>query len=465
MKNRLTNKISALCVSAVVGLFTSSTALADAFEGLSMMRMGAWEVDFSGNVNAFFVDGECDPDVDGQTVKHGLACGSDGVDRDYGNIRDGLLPSWFNFSASTVTPGGIKTAVHLSFQPGSNTDSGVSGGALDGPLGLNSANFRQVFLTFGTDAWGTVKLGRDLGLFGGDAILNDMTLLGVGSGAQGRGHTTLGRIGVGYPYADWKTQLAYTSPNFNGFTVTAALMDPWGTSTFIDGNTHVNGADTYRYSALATDAGGQEQDNFGFEAKVNYAFDAGGFSGNVWASYITQEVDYENNLSYCTRARAMDGSCPSLATEYSGDDSADADGFDVGGKLVIGDFDLVAYYYDGEGIGTTGFLMDGLDATGDERDSDGWYVQGRYRLPTRTVIGLSFGESNLDETDYDESVLASTNGSYNLLETNESWIIGAYHPIGEALNLVVEYTNTESEAHNGNEAEEDALAIGAIMFF
>ena len=44
-------------------------------------------------------------------------------------------------------------------------------------------------------------------------------------------------------------------------------------------------------------------------------------------------------------------------------------------------------------------------------------------------------------------------------------VIGLYHPIGEALNLVVEYTETEAKAHNGNDSDEEVLAIGAIMFF
>ena len=44
-----------------------------------------------------------------------------------------------------------------------------------------SKRHRQAFLTFGDKSWGSVKVGKDLGIFGSTAILNDMTLLGVGS--------------------------------------------------------------------------------------------------------------------------------------------------------------------------------------------------------------------------------------------------------------------------------------------
>ncbi len=47
-----------------------------------------------------------------------------------------------------------------------------------------------------------------------------MTLLGVGVGGPAGGSSTLGRIGSGYIYADWKGQIQYSSPNWNGFQVT-----------------------------------------------------------------------------------------------------------------------------------------------------------------------------------------------------------------------------------------------------
>ena len=440
-----------IAAAVVLGSMLTATPVFAAFEGLSMMRMGAWEVDFSGNINAFVTQVDCDPDGGiNDKVAAGLACGSDGEDTDHHNVQTGLLPSWFNMSAATVTDGGIRTGVHISFQPG--VDTNVSRGGNDGALGLNSSNFRQVFLTFGNESMGTVKIGRDLGVFGSDAILNDMTLLGVGTVsdlASKGGNTTLGRIGVGYIYADWKSQLQYMSPNFGGFTFTAALVDTWGADSlagvYDDSNTPDDETDDTLYSATAT----QHGDNFGFEAKANYAFDNGaGTSGSLWASYIRQEVDFRDRGRGNTVV----------------DNSGTADGFDVGFKLAYHHFDLVGYYYDGEGIGTTGFLLDGFDATGNERDSDGWYVQGRYRMPTGTLLGLSYGESNLDDTTDDKAKLGKDD-DYSLLESNESVVVGLYHPIGEALNLVLEYTETEAEAHNGNGSDEEVLAIGAIMFF
>ena len=37
--------------------------------------------------------------------------------------------------------------------------------------------------------------------------------------------TTLGRIGTGYIYADWNGQIAYTTPNMNGLSLTVVLCN------------------------------------------------------------------------------------------------------------------------------------------------------------------------------------------------------------------------------------------------
>jgi predicted porin len=284
-----------------------------------------------------------------------------------------------------------------------------------------------VFVQFGSD-WGKIKLGRDLGLFGSDAILSDMTLLGVGTVSDltsGGGNTSLGRIGVGYMYADWKGQIQYSSPSWNGFSFNLALVDPWG---------------LVNLSGLSLNAGAfaQQGDTYGIEGKVAYEWegpDEEDLSGKVWASFINQSLD-----------SATFG-------------SEDATGFDLGAKVALAGFEVVAYYYSGEGIGTTDFLFDAVDLAGNTRDSDGGYLQVTYALPTAgTKIGVSYGESNLDRGPADSVASA-------LVETNESIVFGVYHPLTESLNLVFEYTNTEATAHNGSDAEESSIAVGAIIFY
>lgn len=414
------------------GLVASASALglmltSQGAGAFGMMEVGEWKVEFSGNVNGFISDVKCDSGTG--PVLSGLACGSlSGGDYDDNNIRTGLLPSWLGFHAER-TEKNTKYGVTIGFQPGIDSNTGIAGGPIDGALGLNSANFRQVFLEWSGTNWGGIKIGRDLGLFGSDAILSDMTLLGVGTVSdltRSGGNTSLGRIGVGYLYADWKGQVQYSSPKWGGFTFNVALVDPWGL---------VNLAGT------SLDAGtfDQEGSTYGFEGKAAYAWE-GDFNGKVWTSFISQQIKGASTSAFSDE---------------------DAIGYDIGAKVGFGGFELVGYYYTGEGIGSAGFLVDAVDSAGNARDSDGMYVQATFKLPgAGTKIGLSYGESNLDLGAGDVGP-----GDTALFETNESIVFGIYHPLTSALNLVAEYTQTKSTAHNGAEAEETAIAIGAILFY
>jgi predicted porin len=138
--------------------------------------------------------------------------------------------------------------------------------------------------------------------------------------------------------------------------------------------------------------------------------------------------------------------------------SKTATGFDVGAKVSFSGLEAVGYYYNGKGIGTTDFLFDAVDLAGNTRKSDGEYVQVTYKFPgPGTKVGASWGQSNLD--------LATGEAASSLVKKNESFVIGIYHPLTSALNLVLEYTDTESTSHIGDKAKEQALAIGAILFF
>ena len=103
-------------------------------------------------------------------------------------------------------------------------------GAPTTALGTAGLDVRQVYLTFGNKDMGTFLVGRQIGLFGEDVILNDMTLLGVGgpggAATTAPGNTTLGGIGLGYIYTDWLAQIDYTTPDFAGFTLTGGIFEP-----------------------------------------------------------------------------------------------------------------------------------------------------------------------------------------------------------------------------------------------
>jgi len=394
----MNKKISAAVASAALVLGAQS-----ANAGI-VIPAGDWTLDVNGNVNVYATFYDYD-DVVASTVTGGLAGTADASGEDRGqSINTGLLPAWLGFTGTT-RQNDVDVSFTISMQP-NVSDNAQASGDTSGPL------WRQAFLTFGDKSWGTVKMGKDLGIFAGQAILNDMTLLGVGSssgriasGTSGAG-TSLGGIGTGYIYPAWKGQVTYSSPNFNGFTAMVGLTNPNnGVSTTLN------------------------QDRFGLEAQLQYEFAA----GKVWMS----------GASY----KAKTGT----AVEY------DAEAIDFGAAVNFGNIGLVAYYYNGDGAGTTVFHGSGATSSGATRDSDGGYVQATYVIPSGTKLGVSYGVSKLDEA------TGETNNS--LLDENKRWTVGAYHPLTKHLNLVAEYNHNQAESHDGTENETNALSLGAILFF
>jgi len=316
---------------AVAGAVLAMSATA-ANAGI-IIPAGEWTLDINGNVNAYmnFTKGKDNNVVTGGLAATEQATGSSTVK----GINTGLLPAWIGFTGKT-RQNDLDVEFTISLQPGvSANDISGDGAFVDGTTASNGSKMlnRQTYVSFGDKSWGSFKLGKDIGIFAQDAILNDMTLLGVGSGAGLSGsaaNTTNGGIGTGYLYAAWKGQVAYTTPNMNGFQATVGLTNP-------------------NMGGLTT-----SQDRFGFEGKASYSFAANDMTGKIWVSGLsnkvnTNAVDAVAQAFGCTVAigascttstevRAAVAAVP--AYEYT------ASVFDIGANLNVAGFGLTGYYYD-----------------------------------------------------------------------------------------------------------------------
>ncbi len=384
------------------------------------MKAGAWDLSFSGNVNGFATWNSCDSSA--SVVAGGLACNNGVGGGKEQAIESGLLPSALVFGAKS-RQSGWDIGWTIGFYPGITSSATGKHG-----IGASTIDARQNFLTFGDKTFGTVKVGRDIGLFGSDAILSDMTLLGVGSGggAFPAGNTTLGRIGVGYIYTDWIPQISYTSPKSGGFQYSAGLFQ---------------GMDLFNFSGVVTTATATAHEQPGLQAKGSYEW-TGRVAGKAWASALSQKV----------KSRGVPDTAPAGS-------SVSSQAFDLGAKVNVADFEGVLYGYSGDGVGTTAIGFDAAAVVGgnlEKRKSKGGYLQGTYKFG-KFKPGLSYGESSLD--------LASNEANANLVKKNKSLVAGLYYSLTQSLNLVGEYISTKAENQAGGENKDSVIALGAILFF
>jgi predicted porin len=393
------------------------------------IRVGQIDLNFSGILNGYYT--YSDAGNGRNTVAGGL---TDNSGFDSSAVRNGLLPGAFIFKAST-TQEGIDVSAVFGVYPGINsstTQSPFNANSGGSPVGLGTAgvDFRQSYMTFGTKQLGTIKIGRDIGIFGSDAILSDATLLSVGAsgGNAAPGNTSLGRIGIGYIYADFMPQITYISPTFAGFTATVGAFQPLDAVAFAGAG----------FSSTAT-----AHDTPLFEGKLTYDFAPNKMvKGTLWAGFMVQP---QQNI---IPAVGPLPTSPSNKTAAAGE---------VGGKIDVGPFGAVGYFYRGSGVGTTGKFFDGIGLNGQLRDSEGLYAQASYKiLPKLKVVG-SYGQSSLYLADNEYNPL--------LVRRNEAEIGAVYYNLTDWVTLVGEYAHEESHNHEDDVVRANAFTAGAILFY
>lgn len=419
MKKRVRLKLTlfsglAICImltAALSGLSTNAVA--------ASWDAGDWKISMGGNINAFYVHTMCD-DGDlgaGGNTLSGLACAGcvdkDGNPTDTGSVQNGLLPASLNFSASTNQDGwDISANVNVYYgleSRGTNRDE--VGGA--DALQFSTVDARQVYMTFGKKELGTFKLGRDFGLFAYDAIINDMSLLGVGAAfvSSNPAHTTLGGLGFGYVYTDRLAQMDYTTPNWSGFQGTLGIFQGF------DGN------------------GAVSADTPGLHGKVSYSWD-GAVKGTVSATYLTQGV-----------ITTGDGDPGDIIKDE------DIQGFDVFVKVSLMDLGLVGYYFDAQGMSSLaigGLVFPGFDLdTGDPEEVNGYMLQATYTIG-KVRLGINWASNEQEKVTEVE---------------NEKMTLGVYYNLTPALTLLVEYSDQESELTGVGTDETQNYTLGAILFF
>jgi predicted porin len=389
------------------------------------VKAGAWDLSFTGNVNAFATYQMCgvNPEIGGVP----LACSKNRDAPNEFSIESGLLPSALVIGAKTRAYD-VDTGATVGFYPGLHVSDTRTGAGSNNNFSLD---VRQLFITVGDKSWGTVKLGKDLGLFGGDVILSDMLLLGVGAGAHGtlNHNVTLGHIGSGYIYADWIPQVAYSTPSFGGLQLTVAVVEGFGAN-------NDNGV-----TGFLAASPNLRNDTPGVQGRVSYDF-AGPAPGRAWIGGMYQRAKLD--------APPTNPSLDSVAGE-------------AGLKVNVSGLGALAYGYVGDGVGTT---LLGLDATPgtvtgssvEKRRSYGFLGQLTYSIPnTKLRPGVSYGKSFLD--------LASGEVNPGFLRSNELATAALFYAVTDSVTVTAEFDHVRSHSQAGDLAKSNSAALGGIIFF
>ena len=409
---------------------------------------GSWTFSLNGNVNVDYIWSSCQDAASAVSVGGGLTCVGSASGSNVSNIGNGLLPAAFVFGVAT-TQAGIDIAGYLGLYPGIATNDGGSPnlqaggdgntGSTNTALGTTGLDVRQVYMTFGNKSMGTFTLGRQIGLFGADAILNDMTLPGVGApgsaASAAPSNTTLGGIGFGYIYTDWLAQIDYSTPEFSGFKFTLGVFDPLNSLT--ETSTGVCAVGVPGCGIFV-----EPKKSPGFHAKGSFTMPFSDTSKlYLSVAFLTQQ-QYWN-----------DTSVGGLGTyNYTGN------AVDIFAKLDLSNLEVFGYYYHGTGVGTTALFLLGA-YNGQTRDSDGYLAQATYKFGALKV-GVQYGESKLDYANSADQV-----ANPDLVSSNKKGTVGLYYSLTDNLTLLAEGSDVKSKNHAGGENSATTVNVGAFLKF
>jgi hypothetical protein len=402
-------KVALLCMGLAIGAVNAAEAQ------LTMQMSNGWSFTFAGNVNTFLVYDDVSAggilSTPGGLVPPADPLGGKGAT----GIRTGLLPAFAVFDAKGKE-GETDLGVHFGFAPQVQCGYGTASNSVNGQghdcFGAQ-IDMRQVFLTVG-GSWGQILAGRELGLFGRQNILTDQTLFGIGAtgGPTGNG-TTLGRIGFGYIYPQFKAQMTYSSPAGRPTVISIGLFQPATNPPF-------ETVQTPRVEAEGVWTSGNNKVWVGGLAQNNKTVDLGAGANSAFAWGGTGGVRFGSPM-----------------------------------------FSVTASGYYGKGIGTTLMFLNGAAGAGtgsdDLRKSYGGIGQITITpASSKVTLAGSWGISILKNAD--------TEAAFK----TKNWLAsgGLYYQATKSLKVVGEFNYAVTDDDSGApKNKEIAPAFGLMLFF
>lgn len=377
-----------------------------------------WQLSTDGIVDVFATYRSTSPAPKSSVGLNLLGGDPKAYDQRFG-VGIGLLPSVVAFNVKAPTTNGVDSTVRVGIYP---TIQNHTNDRLETTPDID---FREFFYT-ARGSYGELLAGRALNLFQGKNILTDMTLLTAGVVPSGRRGTTLGHIGTGYLYANFGPQIRYTTPDLSGTKIAIAIGEPYNIS---DQTGKTNSPRV--------------------EAEISFAKTFGGTSIQAWVSGLYQSATRKET------AAARPGK----------------DNQSVGGAYGISagfsGINLLLSGYGGKGLGMISAQdgsiagdMTSVDASGKERTHWGFLTQATYKVTPSVMLGVNYGQSRQENSDYDKTVT-----TISQIKNQEAGTGTITYNLNKFTQFIVECTYAQNTWHNNAKQHSTQFALGTMFYW
>ncbi len=343
--------------------------------------------------------------TDGWIILNASSTRGDADANDAFRITSGDSPNLVGFNFAVPETNGIRMSSRLGLRI--NPHSGEGNFKNRGNVGdsaSKSIDPREIYAKFEGD-FGQVLIGKHYSIFNGRPVLWDASVLAGGffgyDNANSGFALAAGSLHSGYLYANFNSGLVYRTPQDKALKAAVGLYDPSQM-----GNVFIAGAPTASKTTTP-------------RVEAELAYD-GRFEGGAYTLYVDGVYQSAENC------RLPGGAV------CAGGDRVTGKGASTGVQLALGPVALSATAFTGRGLGSAlMFDFDALDAQGRERKSRGYWVQVTGKVTPSTMLRLSYGRTEVDDT-------AATPG-----HTAEGTLAGVYHTVNPFMTLYGELGRSE----------------------
>jgi hypothetical protein len=343
--------------------------------------------------------------TDGWIILQGHRQNGDSPETTGFRMTSGTTPSLFAFTVTAPPSDGVTYSSRVGLYINSQSGEGNFRNAGNvGNTGAKSLDPREIWGKAAA-SWGELVFGKSYGIYQGEPVLADASVLAGGLTGYDNVNTTnalAATFNAGYLYTNFNAGVRYNSPKSNPLSFSVGLYDP------------------SQIRNVFTGSGASQTKSPRIEGGVYYdqKFDAG-------------KLKLYGDFTYQNAQNCLTGSGAACAS-----DKVTTHGVSAGATLDAGPLNFHLSGFAATGLGSVLMQdLDALDADGRERKSRGLFTQLVYRPLDALSLRYSFGRTKIDDT-------AATLG-----HVAKSHIVGAYYALNQHATVYTELANSKF-SHN-----------------
>lgn len=338
--------------------------------------------------------------TDGWIILQAHRQNGDSIDTTGFRMTSGTTPSLFAFSVTAPPADGVtySSRVGLYINPQSGEGNFRNAGNV-GNTGAKSLDPREIWGKAAA-AWGELVFGKAYGIYQGEPVLADASVLAGGLTGYDNVNTTnalAATFNAGYLYTNFNAGLRYNSPKSQPLSFSVGLYDPSQIRNVFNG-------------AVANQTKSPR-----LEGALYYDRQFDGAKLKLYGDFTYQSAQH------CLTGAGL--ACQS--------DRVRTSGLSAGTTLDAGPLNLHLSGFAAKGLGSVLMQdLDALDADGRERHSKGAFGQLVYHPSAPLSLRYSYGRTRVDDTGASAGHLA------------RSHIVGAYYALNRHATVYAELANS-----------------------